>query len=275
MGYGKTPALVRIPTAPIPRHDCLLVCDEVAASPSSEKFSLFIVAMCADISHGICKQASGMNTVYEKISGLLTSLDGRFPSLSELSAFSDLCEKISSQETVDTARDFEGNWQSWMEVANTGLGPGVVKLEPIIPVIQKCIAYSDDGEPQGPSALFIAPTKELCVQINDLLVELLEPLPFLRTLNLSNLTSEEKSVWENDFAHFVDVRHLVLDEADLLLSFGYEEEMSALKQYLPPNYQCILTSATITDDMSALKSLFMVRPVLALKLKVNEIGIYH
>ncbi|CAJ0604670.1 unnamed protein product [Cylicocyclus nassatus] len=53
--------------------------------------------MYADISHGICKQASGMNTVYEKISGLLTSLDGRFPSsLSELSVFSDLCEKISS-----------------------------------------------------------------------------------------------------------------------------------------------------------------------------------
>ncbi|KAK6054067.1 hypothetical protein COOONC_08428 [Cooperia oncophora] len=100
------------------------------------------------------------------------------------------------------------------------------------------------GESKGPFALFIAPTKELCVQINDLLLKLLQPLPFLRSLNLADLTSDERSVWENDTANFVvstpgkilevlavrrhfceDVRHLVLDEADLLLSFGYEDEM--------------------------------------------------
>ncbi|KHJ75264.1 DEAD/DEAH box helicase [Oesophagostomum dentatum] len=150
-----------------------------------------------------------------------------------------------------------------MARARTGSGKTGAYL---IPIIQKCIAYSEDRgreiafsptfdlflellrsepeEPQGPSALFIAPTKELCVQINDLLVKLLQPLPFLRSLNLSDLTSEEKSVWEHDFANLVittpgkllemlaarpkfcnDVRHLVLDEADLLLSFGYEEEM--------------------------------------------------
>ncbi|VDN29960.1 unnamed protein product, partial [Cylicostephanus goldi] len=109
-----------------------------------------------------------------------------------------------------------------MARARTGSGKTGAYL---IPIIQKCIAYSvssffpkppfriiaavltfflirffalqDNEEPQGPSALFIAPTKELCVQINDLLVKLLEPLPFLRALNLSDLTSEEKSVWEN------------------------------------------------------------------------------
>ncbi|PIO56636.1 hypothetical protein TELCIR_21964, partial [Teladorsagia circumcincta] len=53
------------------------------------------------------------------------------------------------------------------------------------------------GESKGPFALFIAPTKELCVQINDLLLKLLQPLPFLRSLNLADLTSDERSVWEN------------------------------------------------------------------------------
>ncbi|KHJ85620.1 hypothetical protein OESDEN_14649 [Oesophagostomum dentatum] len=68
-----------------------------------------------------------------------------------------------------------------------------------------------------------------------------------------------------------DVRHLVLDEADLLLSFGYEEEMNAIKKHLPASYQCILTSATITDDMSALKSLFMVGSVFTIKLKEGDL----
>ncbi|KAK6732386.1 hypothetical protein RB195_016645 [Necator americanus] len=175
-----------------------------------------------------------------------------------------------------------------MARARTGSGKTGAYL---IPIIHKCIAYSSDSEElRGPSALFIAPTKELCVQINDLLVKLLQPLPFLRSLNLSDLTSDERSVWEHDFANFVvstpgkilemlavrpqfcsDVRHLVLDEADLLLSFGYEEEMNALKKHLPVTYQCILTSATITDDMSALKSLFMTGPVFTIKLKEGDL----
>ncbi|RCN35378.1 DEAD/DEAH box helicase [Ancylostoma caninum] len=175
-----------------------------------------------------------------------------------------------------------------MARARTGSGKTGAYL---IPIIHKCIAYSSDpGEPRGPSALFIAPTKELCVQINELLLKLLHPLPFLRCLNLSDLNSDERSVWEHDFANFVvstpgkilemlsarpefcsDVRHLVLDEADLLLSFGYEEEMNTLKKHLPPSYQCILTSATITDDMSELKSLFITGSVFTIKLKEGDL----
>ncbi|KAK6027284.1 DEAD/DEAH box helicase [Ostertagia ostertagi] len=173
--------------------------------------------------------------------------------------------------------------------ARTGSGKTGAYL---IPIVNKAIGYATtlSGESKGPFALFIAPTKELCVQINDLLLKLLQPLPFLRSLNLADLTSDEKSVWENDTANFVvstpgkilevlavrrhfceDVRHLVLDEADLLLSFGYEDEMSSLKKFLPVKYQCILTSATITDDMSSLKSLFMTGPVLTLKLKEGDL----
>ncbi|KAK6054066.1 DEAD/DEAH box helicase, partial [Cooperia oncophora] len=274
--------------------------------------------------------------------------------------------------------------------ARTGSGKTGAYL---IPIINKAIGYvaTVSGESKGPFALFIAPTKELCVQINDLLLKLLQPLPFLRSLNLADLTSDERSVWENglkkakldvvtpevgaktfndfeiderllkaignmgwkwptqvqesifglaledknilgsesaesindlllkllqpfagffaisetladlladeriwcwgnDTANFVvstpgkilevlavrrhfceDVRHLVLDEADLLLSFGYEDEMSSLKKFLPVKYQCILTSATITDDMSTLKTLFMTGPVLTLKLKEGDL----
>ncbi|WKX96351.1 hypothetical protein Q1695_012644 [Nippostrongylus brasiliensis] len=170
-----------------------------------------------------------------------------------------------------------------MARARTGSGKTGAYL---IPIIHKV----ESEEAKGPFALFVAPTKELCVQINDLLLKLLQPLPFLRSLNLADLTAGERPVWENDTANFVvstpgkilevlntrrhfcdDVRHLVLDEADLLLSFGYEEEMSSLRKYLPSKYQCILTSATITDDMSALKAMFMTGPVLTLKLKEGDL----
>ncbi|KAE9416144.1 hypothetical protein Angca_007718, partial [Angiostrongylus cantonensis] len=173
--------------------------------------------------------------------------------------------------------------------ARTGSGKTGAYL---IPIINKVIGFtSSDSEIfGGPAALFIAPTKELCIQINDLLVKLLEPLPFLQSLNLSDLAMEERSVWENDYAYFVvstpgkllevlsvrpnfcnDVRYLVLDEADLLLSFGYEQEMSFIKESLPSKYQCIMTSATVTDDMSALKALFMTGPVFTIKLKEGDL----
>ncbi|KAL6736296.1 hypothetical protein Aduo_006664 [Ancylostoma duodenale] len=70
-----------------------------------EKFSLFIVAMCADINNGISKQANGMESAYAGLSSFLTSVDKRFPScLPDLSIFSDLRGRITGQKTVDTAR---------------------------------------------------------------------------------------------------------------------------------------------------------------------------
>ena len=98
------------------------------------------------------------------------------------------------------------------------------------------------------------------------------------------------------------LRHLVLDEADLLLSYGYEKEMrfsylysrlnvkcifnhfwrkdillvlrkewvsSEIRDHLPSVYQCIMTSATLSDDMSYLKKIFMTGSVVTIKLKVR------
>ena len=40
---------------------------------------------------------------------------------------------------------------------------------------------------------------------------------------------------------------LVMDEADLLFSFGYEEDVRSLLPCLPPIHQTILLSATLSD----------------------------
>jgi ATP-dependent RNA helicase DDX56/DBP9 len=59
---------------------------------------------------------------------------------------------------------------------------------------------------------------------------------------------------------------LVIDEADLLLSFGYEEEMKSLVNFLPKNIQTILLSATLNDEVQTVKSLYLHNPAV-LKLK--------
>ena len=43
------------------------------------------------------------------------------------------------------------------------------------------------------------------------------------------------------------VELLVMDEADLLFSFGYEDNIHSLLPLLPSIYQAILLSATLSD----------------------------
>ncbi len=64
--------------------------------------------------------------------------------------------------------------------------------------------------------------------------------------------------------------HLVIDEADLVLSYGYEEDLQNIKKALPNGIQTTLTSATLTVEVETLKGLFCRDPV-ALELdEANE-----
>ena len=60
------------------------------------------------------------------------------------------------------------------------------------------------------------------------------------------------------------VRNLTIDEVDLILSFGYLEDLAKLESYLPvkKNLQTFLMSATINDDINELKTKFCTRPAI-------------
>eukprot|EP00951_Prasinocladus_malaysianus_P019745 scaffold160155_cov42-Prasinocladus_malaysianus.AAC.1 len=61
----------------------------------------------------------------------------------------------------------------------------------------------------------------------------------------------------------VYVEHaLVLDEADLLLSYGYEEDLKAIAPHIPRSVQCMLMSATLSEDVNRLQGLMLHNPVL-------------
>lgn len=63
--------------------------------------------------------------------------------------------------------------------------------------------------------------------------------------------------------------HFVIDEADLVLSYGYEQDMQNLAKAIPRGVQTFLMSATLTSEIDTLKGLFCRNPVV-LKLEEKE-----
>lgn len=63
---------------------------------------------------------------------------------------------------------------------------------------------------------------------------------------------------------------LVIDEADLILSYGHDEDVRGIFNggYLPKVYQSFLMSATMTEDVEMLKGLALRNPVRDLLLRV-------
>jgi len=63
---------------------------------------------------------------------------------------------------------------------------------------------------------------------------------------------------------------LVIDEADLVFTFGFEKDIKYILENLPKIYQACLTSATLSDDVEKLKKLVLNNPVV-LKLLESDL----
>ena len=57
------------------------------------------------------------------------------------------------------------------------------------------------------------------------------------------------------------LRLLVVDEADLVFSYGYEDDLKAIVEQLPKLHQSMLMSATLTPEVESLKKLVLHNPV--------------
>ena len=54
---------------------------------------------------------------------------------------------------------------------------------------------------------------------------------------------------------------LAIDEADLVLSYGYEDDLKNIAQSIPNGVQTLLMSATLTAEVDTLKTLYCRDPV--------------
>lgn len=159
-----------------------------------------------------------------------------------------------------------------------------------LPLIQKILNSKMNADEQCTSALVLAPSKELCQQIRNAMEQMSEKCgKVLRIVDLSSsdmvaqrhLLSERPDVVITTPAKVLShlqsgamdlkrLETLVVDEADLLFSFGFEKDFKKLVEYLPSIYQAILVSATITDDVMNMKSVILNNPVI-LKLEEPEL----
>lgn len=58
------------------------------------------------------------------------------------------------------------------------------------------------------------------------------------------------------------LEHLVIDEADLVLSYGYDEDLQTVAKAVPKGIQTFLMSATLTMEVNTLKGLFCRDPAI-------------
>lgn len=54
---------------------------------------------------------------------------------------------------------------------------------------------------------------------------------------------------------------MIIDEADLVLSYGYDSDLQNVAKILPKGVQTMLMSATLTTEVETLKGLFCRSPV--------------
>lgn len=160
-----------------------------------------------------------------------------------------------------------------------------------IPIIQQLLLAKKSAKEQSTRALILAPTRELSKQIQEEIVKLTDSCGrVIRCVDVSDSKSVEsqKQLLTGDIPDIVvgvpsrvvahiksgnlslatSLEMLVIDEADLILSFGYENDLKAILKHLPAKgYQAILTSATLCEDVSTLKRLVLHNPV---TLKLEE-----
>lgn len=142
-----------------------------------------------------------------------------------------------------------------------------------LPVLQR-IAFDESaslqsGEEREVKAVVLAPTRELCLQIADDLEGFSKYIPDLRLLAVYGGANIEPQI--RALKHGVDiivatpgrlidlmnrgaarldsVRYVVLDEADEMLSMGFQEDMDTILEGVPEEHRTLLFSATMSKEI--------------------------
>ncbi|PYH36066.1 ATP-dependent DNA/RNA helicase [Aspergillus neoniger CBS 115656] len=172
--------------------------------------------------------------------------------------------------------------------AKTGSGKTAAYVLPILQtIIQKKAA---DPSFKATTGLILVPTRELAEQVQNVVTTFAAFCgKDVRSVNLTQKVSEAvQRTMLSDYPDIVistparvianlgnsslsldNLTHLVIDEADLVLSYGYDEDINALSKAIPRGVQTFLMSATLTSEVDTLKGLFCRSPVV-LKLEDKE-----
>ncbi|PKS11960.1 hypothetical protein jhhlp_001256 [Lomentospora prolificans] len=162
--------------------------------------------------------------------------------------------------------------------AKTGSGKTAAYL---LPVLQAILKRKQTTPTAFTSALILVPTRELADQVHKVIESLAAfCAKDIQAVKLTDKVSEavQRSLlsnspdivistpartWSNISSSALSLdklTHLVLDEADLVLSYGYEDDLRNVAKKLPKGVQTILMSATLTTEVDTLRGIFSRNP---------------
>jgi len=134
---------------------------------------------------------------------------------------------------------------------------------------------------RGSSALIVCPTRELAVQVGDVLSGLIEHQMNIKSATLIGGESMQKQLRQlrkrprliigtpgrlNDHLQRKSLRlnetyFLVLDETDRMLDMGFTPQIEQLLKYIPRRHQTLLFSATLPQNIIKIAERYLIEPV--------------
>lgn len=170
-----------------------------------------------------------------------------------------------------------------LAIAKTGSGKTASYVLPLLMHLEKPVTKRN----RFIRSLILVPTRELAVQVKDVVkelsVDLKYPLKSLAVFGGVSINPQMKAMSGVDFliatpgrlldlmsskaVHLSDVECLVLDEADKMLNLGFKTEMDKIFRLLPTKRQNLLFSATLNDDLNAITQIVLKNPIV---IKIEE-----
>lgn len=158
-------------------------------------------------------------------------------------------------------------------MAQTGTGKTAAFGLPLIQKTNTSVKYIQH--------LILTPTRELCLQIADDLTDYAKYKPSLRVAAVFGGSSMDKQIKKiKHGAHIIsatpgrlldllrrkvidlkNIKTVVLDEADEMLSMGFREDLEAILASTPEEKNTLLFSATMSDEVKKIANRYMNNPV--------------
>ena len=171
-------------------------------------------------------------------------------------------------------------------IAKTGSGKTASYVLPILTNLQRSLGGSASKNRQV-NVLIVVPTRELAVQVGDVLqvfgADLPKPIRSLSVYGGVSINPQMKALFgvnilvatpgrllelvSSNALSLSEVETLVLDEADKMLNLGFKEEMNQIFQLLPQKRQNLLFSATLNAEVGAIQEILLDNPVV---IKIEE-----
>lgn len=180
------------------------------------------------------------------------------------------------EQVIPWLLEREGEKGDLVALAQTGTGKTAAYGLPILQFFQ--VSENEKGEKETcPKALILSPTRELCLQITDDLQGFAKYMPGIRILAVyggANIEPQIRALkagvdiivatpgrlidlMKRGAAKLHLVQNIVLDEADEMLSMGFQEDIDSILEGMPEEHNTLLFSATMSKEIEQIAKKYL------------------